>query len=29
VWFLLRGMGLEEASIRRHYHPEALSHLVS
>jgi AcrR family transcriptional regulator len=29
VWFLLRGMGLEEAAIRRHYHPEALSHLVS
>ena len=29
VCFLLRGMGLEEASIRRHYHPEALSHLVS
>ena len=29
VWFLLRGMGLEEAAIRRHYHPEALSHLTS
>jgi AcrR family transcriptional regulator len=29
VWFLLRGMGLEEAAIRRHYRPEALSHLLS
>ena len=29
VWFLLRGMGLEDAAIRRHYHPEALSHLTS
>jgi AcrR family transcriptional regulator len=29
VWFLLRGMGLEEAAIRRHYHPEALSRLTS
>jgi AcrR family transcriptional regulator len=29
VWFLLRGMGLEEAAIRRHYHPETLSHLTS
>jgi AcrR family transcriptional regulator len=29
VWFLLRGMGLEEAAIRRHYRPEALSHLTS
>jgi hypothetical protein len=29
VWFLLRGIGLEEAAIRRHYHPEALSHLPS
>jgi AcrR family transcriptional regulator len=29
VWFILRGMGLEEAAIRRHYHPEALSHLTS
>jgi len=29
VWFLLRGMGLEETAIRRHYHPEALSHLTS
>jgi AcrR family transcriptional regulator len=29
VWFLLRGMGLEEAAIRRHYHPEMLSHLTS
>jgi hypothetical protein len=29
VWFLLRGIGLEEAAIRRHYHPEALSHLTS
>ena len=28
VWFLLRGMGLEEAAIRRHYRPEALSHLT-
>jgi len=28
VWFLLRGMGLEEEAIRRHYHPEALSHLT-
>jgi hypothetical protein len=24
-----RGMGLEEAAIRRHYRPEALSHLLS
>ena len=29
VWFLLRGMGLEEAAIQRHYHPDALSHLTS
>jgi AcrR family transcriptional regulator len=29
VWFLLRGMGLEDAAIRRHYHPEALAHLTS
>jgi AcrR family transcriptional regulator len=29
VWFLLRGIGLEEGAIRRHYHPEALSHLTS
>jgi AcrR family transcriptional regulator len=29
VWFLLRGMGLEEAAIRRHYHPETLSRLTS
>jgi AcrR family transcriptional regulator len=29
VWFLLRGMGLEEAAIRRHYHPETLAHLTS
>jgi hypothetical protein len=28
VWFLLRGMGLEEAAIRRYYHPETLSHLA-
>ena len=27
VWFLLRGMGLEEAAIRRHYRPETLAHL--
>jgi AcrR family transcriptional regulator len=29
VWFLLRGMGLEEATIRRHYRPETLSHLLA
>jgi AcrR family transcriptional regulator len=29
VWFLLRGIGLEEAAIRRHYRPQALSHLTS
>jgi AcrR family transcriptional regulator len=29
VWFLLRGIGLEEAAIRRHYHPETLAHLTS
>jgi AcrR family transcriptional regulator len=29
VRFLLRGMGLEEATIRRHYHPDTLSHLAS
>ena len=29
VRFLLRGMGLEEAAIRRHYHPDTLSHLTS
>ena len=27
--FVLRGIGLEEAAIRRHYHPETLSHLTS
>lgn len=25
VWFALRGLGLKETAIRRHYHPEALS----
>jgi AcrR family transcriptional regulator len=29
VWFLLRGMGLKEEAIRRHYHPEALARLTS
>ena len=29
VRFLLRGIGLEEAAIRRHYHPETLAHLRS
>jgi AcrR family transcriptional regulator len=29
VWFLLRGIGLEEAAIRRHYRPETLSHLLA
>ena len=29
VWFLLRGIGLEEAAIRRHYHPETLAHLTA
>ena len=27
VWFVLRGLGLEDEAIRRHYHPEALSRL--
>ena len=25
VWFALRGLGLKEEAIKRHYHPEALS----
>jgi AcrR family transcriptional regulator len=26
VWFLLRGLGLEDAAIRRHYRPQTLRH---
>ena len=29
VWFILRGMGLKEEAIARHYNPKALSLLVS
>ena len=25
VWFALRGMGLKEEAIRRHYNPKALA----
>jgi hypothetical protein len=28
VWFLLRGMGLEEHAIRRYYNPQALALLT-
>jgi AcrR family transcriptional regulator len=29
VWFSLRGMGVKDEAIRRHYHPEALANLMS
>ena len=28
VWFSLRGMGLKEEAIRRHYNPKALTLLL-
>ncbi len=28
VWFVLRGLGLEDEAIRRHYHPEDLARLT-